>query len=233
MSTRRPPTNRTNDASTSSTKRTNKVKKSTIKDPLKDKTPPASPPPHEKGTVMHVQHVDESQIIKINVATSNQYEPLSDDESVISQTLINNQKPQTQHKSPRPPPIFVYTEKTKETMQIISNSCKHKYNVRLNIDHINVQSTDIDDYVLITNSLKARNIEFFSYNFKKDRPVKILLKYIPKDYDIEDVEESLREQGFPFTKATFLTKIESGQKKRYRWYYYTFRKRRHINTIPN
>lgn len=154
---------------------------------------PSSPQPHTSRDVSYYPTIN----------TNNRYSSLDSDQALY---LTHNGQSSVQKPSPKclsPPPIFVYTNNTKETLNILSNCCKHKYSTKLN-DHLSIKATDINDQKLIVESLKARKIEFFTYDAKKERPLKIVIKYVPTDLDIHEIADDLRVQGLSFISATFV-----------------------------
>lgn len=169
-----------------------------VLDTAMDLEPPQSPPEVDKGQ------------IQANVKTHNSYQPLAD-EGIVNRATSSQNKNQNKNNNndktnsgPKPPPIFIYTNNTMETINIASNCCKNKYKLKPNSDHIIAQTSHVDDFRLLISSLKARKIEHFTYDLKADRPAKIIIKHMPIDISISSIEEDLKNQELPFISVQFL-----------------------------
>ncbi|GFV62655.1 nucleic-acid-binding protein from transposon X-element [Trichonephila clavipes] len=65
--------------------------------------------------------------------------------------------------------------------------------------------TDTDEqYDNLQAFLETTNFRFFSITPKKDRPIKVVIKGLPRDTDTSDIHNDLIEEGFTITKVTQL-----------------------------
>ena len=58
-----------------------------------------------------------------------------------------------------------------------------------------------DDYRRLVKVLKAANIEYCFWQLAEEKELKVVVKGVPKSVPIEEVEQSLKDQGFAFSKV--------------------------------
>lgn len=77
-----------------------------------------------------------------------------------------------------------------------------------------IKTTTVEDHRIVCQQLEDLEVEHFTYATRSERPVKILLKYVPIDYSIGEVENDLRTQGIGFHSCAFLTKTTNHVKSK-------------------
>lgn len=101
----------------------------------------------------------------------------------------------------------MYIDKTTVLTAILKNTCKNKYN-------LNLKASTVEDYKALTTAFTTINIEFFIFNMRVERSVKYLIKYIPTDLPIEDIQKNLIEQNISYNSVNFLTKADRRETRR-------------------
>lgn len=75
---------------------------------------------------------------------------------------------------------------------------KAKLNTRKGIE---VTPASEQDYRQMYKLLKETNIEFFTYQLKSEKPLKVVLRGIPVEISTEEIEEELKHKSYPVTKV--------------------------------
>ena len=108
---------------------------------------------------------------------------------------IENDIPRT----PKPPPIYIYdvtnyAEMVNSISSIIGTNdfiCKALINSKVKI---NVQS--IDNFRKFSKNLKEKNVIYHTYQIKKDRAFRVVIRHLHHSADIEDIKHDLANKGF-------------------------------------
>lgn len=152
--------------------------------------------------------------LQINVPTSNAYAVLTDQPttSTAEQPQVGGQS--NKIKGTPTPPICIYSNNTNLLTTLIKTSCKDKFNLKAGLEYYTVKTNTVEDHKKLTEQLTINKIEFFTYNMRSERPIKYLIKYVPTDLSIENIQKDLREKNVPFNTVTFLTKTETKNDKR-------------------
>ncbi|KXZ75791.1 hypothetical protein TcasGA2_TC031776 [Tribolium castaneum] len=66
---------------------------------------------------------------------------------------------------------------------------------------IRVQPQTIEDYRNLRSWLEKENIQMTTHTLREERPLKIVAKGVPTEWTIEEIEEDLKEQGYPTRKV--------------------------------
>lgn len=177
------------------------------------------------------QHIEEpvEPEISVTVPIHNTYETLSDNsdgpddnDSMITVPSTRSTK-QAKNSPPAPPPIYIQIKNTetcasstKKLSQIANNASKYKVIAQLSGEYIALKAKTEEDYQQITNTLKAHGYHYFTYQMQRDRPIKVLLRGVPTDWDREDIEIALRDQEIPFLTVAFLQKRDATTNMKYK-----------------
>lgn len=98
-------------------------------------------------------------------------------------------------KSPKIPPITI---KNKDKWVIISNQLSIRkiiYTKAKNTPQgIKIEPASADDYRAASKWLKQEGIEFFTYALPDDKPLRVVIRGLPIEVDIEDIKVSLEEE---------------------------------------
>uniref|UniRef100_A0A1B0CIJ5 Putative nucleic-acid-binding protein from transposon x-element n=1 Tax=Lutzomyia longipalpis TaxID=7200 RepID=A0A1B0CIJ5_LUTLO len=130
------------------------------------------------------------------IAASN--EPADPDKSNEPEEMdTNNDPPQEAKKEPRPPPIFVYgVEDIMPLQDLLLKEAKGQYSYKsLNDGEVKIQMTTADDYRAVMRELRAKGTELHSYQFKKDRAFRVVLKGIHHSVKTDDIKAELAALG--------------------------------------
>jgi hypothetical protein len=122
------------------------------------------------------------------VTTSNSFKGLDDIEQA--------DKPEIQTpKPPRPPPLFIDGVKNiQPLMKLLEDIAKGEYDIKvLGGDRVKIQSKSAESYSTIHKELKAKDTEFYSYQPKKDRRFRVVLKNLHSSTDKEDIKIAIEE----------------------------------------
>ncbi|GFT71474.1 nucleic-acid-binding protein from transposon X-element [Trichonephila clavipes] len=80
---------------------------------------------------------------------------------------------------------------------------------KLTGEYIKITAANIDQHGEITNELKEKGEEFYAVPNPGDRPLKMVLKGLPSNTDIDDIKYDLANQGLPVMKVAQLTQRKS------------------------
>ena len=61
---------------------------------------------------------------------------------------------------------------------------------------------NLQEYQKITEFLKTKSIQYYSYNPSPVKPSKALIKYLPNDLDPDDILTDLVNMGIPAVRVT-------------------------------
>lgn len=189
---------------------------------------PLSPEYEHTPLALSGENTGASNIV-VTVPTRNQYETLSnesdtaeDNMSLITVSSKTSQLPRKKS-APAPPPIYVQTKSaetttiaTKRLTQLANNASKNKVIAQLSGQYIALKAKTEEDFELILSSLKAHGYQYFTYKLKRDRPIKVLLRGVPTDWEREDIEDALRESEIPFINVAFLQKRDATTNLKYK-----------------
>lgn len=141
------------------------------------------------------------------VPTKNSFNVLDEENSAAIQSVVNAP---TKTNEPKPPTIFVYHEKTGNVLEVVTNAVKFKS--KIFADYLSLNATTIADHRSIISALKEHRMEHFTVSPKRERPVKLLLKGVAKDFEVAEVEDALRAKSLPFISFKFHVKSRQRQK---------------------
>ncbi|GIX93593.1 hypothetical protein CEXT_366731, partial [Caerostris extrusa] len=131
---------------------------------------------------------EKTEVKSIMPRKQNKFSNLNVDESTAGVDITTQE--------PKLPPIMVkYANNLK--VKIAEISLKFKDDIRIKIagEHLKIFPKDIDNHRAITRYLNESKLEYFVITPKSQRPLKAVLKGIPLDYTVEEIEEGLRDAG--------------------------------------
>lgn len=102
-------------------------------------------------------------------------------------------------KKSKPPPIYVRDRSTNIANSIKQIAKKEYYLVDLKKGALNetkIQVTDETDYTTITQWLDNQQKEYYSFQMKSEKGIRIVIKGIDHTVSTDDIKKDLEEQGF-------------------------------------
>ncbi|GFV72678.1 nucleic-acid-binding protein from transposon X-element [Trichonephila clavipes] len=84
------------------------------------------------------------------------------------------------------------------------NTAFPKLRSKLSGEFIKLYSDNSEQYRKLLHFVEENKFQFHSITPKQDRPIKVVIKGLPRDSNIEDIQEDLLEQGFHDCKVTQL-----------------------------
>ncbi|XP_037955784.1 uncharacterized protein LOC119685542 [Teleopsis dalmanni] len=131
----------------------------------------------------------------------------------------------------RPPPIVISNvNQYQELQSTIEKNVKNKFSIRLlgnGTQKINV--FDGDDYRSVTKSLSNSNFNWFSYENKQIRPIRVIVKNLHHSCEEESIVSDLQQQGFNALSAK--NKLKQKTKEPLDIFLLTFEHNEDINKI--
>lgn len=116
---------------------------------------------------------------------------------------LTSQSPDPANNSSATPPIilkdtvnWIQTFKEIEEAKIRTTKCK------LNKDSIQINSASETDHRNLIKFLEDKHLQFFTYQLKSERNLKIVIRGIDLHISMEEVAADLDTQGYPILKAT-------------------------------
>lgn len=126
---------------------------------------------------------------------------------------------QPPNRSPKPPPITVPDlPNTLQFNKKIKGKITGDYKVVSTREGMKLYASNIEDFNLIKNELKQDNINFFTYQLRQERPIRVVLRRLPINLHEEDIKEALEEENFKVLSVRQLRKITDGTETKYPLY---------------
>ena len=150
-----------------------------VKNPIKPRLIPA-PPPTE---------------------TANQYAPLQDQDNAAQDVRDNL------HSRPyKPGSLFIYSRTNKYLItQRITMLTKAPVRISHNAEGIIVNARTTNDQATIIQFCKENNIEFASQKAKHDQPLKVIIRKLPIETPVADIQKALTDLHFSVQKVCQLS----------------------------
>lgn len=120
----------------------------------------------------------------------------------------------------RPPPINILYQDHKDTTKLLKENLKDMNNFyikRLNSGKHTLQVDNIDNFKQAKELLTKCNSSFYTYTFKAEKPITLLLKGLDNSYEKKEILDelcSLSIENVEFKKVTRFTTSKSRQEKR-------------------
>lgn len=129
------------------------------------------------------------------VITQNRFGALTPDEPV--QMDSSEKSEELPKKDPKPPPIFVQgVDNIKPLKDLLAEMVGEEFSLKsLRDGEVKIQIFTADSYRAVTKELRARNTEMHSYQFKKDRAFRVLLKGMHPSTDTDEITRELEKLG--------------------------------------
>ncbi|GFY16056.1 uncharacterized protein TNCV_341051 [Trichonephila clavipes] len=103
-----------------------------------------------------------------------------------------------------PPPIMLKaSEKTREYMKVITTAFPN-IRSKLSGELIKLYTNTSIDYHKLLNLLDQHHFQYHVITPKDERPIKVVIKGLPCNTDINDIKSDLTDQGFTDTKVSQL-----------------------------
>ena len=115
-------------------------------------------------------------------------------------------------KDPRPPPITIIGHNNifavnKHLKSLIKGDLK-AVNTK---DGMRYYTTNIEDHRIIKKFLDEEKKEYYTFQLKNERPIRVVLKRLPVNVNPDDIKEELTALGFPVRSVKQITKTENNQ----------------------
>ncbi|GFU76489.1 nucleic-acid-binding protein from transposon X-element [Trichonephila clavipes] len=144
------------------------------------------------------------------IDVNNRFEKINENDENIagtSQNAINfapSKTTETDKTNSLPPPVFLnlednYMEQLKTLNEIIPTLSSKKTGTL-----IKLYTNNSHDYELLQDSVEKLKYQFFTIKPKHERPIKVVVKGLPKNTETRDIHENLIELGFTVDKVTQL-----------------------------
>jgi hypothetical protein len=147
--------------------------------------------------------------VEAQVPTRNFYAPLRTSEMDVVETTDNHgteeQQPSSS-KTGRPPPI-VLTSST-NLMQLqrqIQNIVTGSFEFRNTRSGTRIVTKEMADYSAIKKHLENHNLSYYTFFPKSEKPVKAVIRHLPKDTPAQDISDGLVSLGFDVINVKQMT----------------------------
>ncbi|GFT26329.1 putative RNA-directed DNA polymerase from transposon X-element [Trichonephila clavipes] len=142
-----------------------------------------------------------------NVETNNKFSNLNQQEiaGTNDNTTTNDPPPSTNTpKTYLPPPIMLKTsDETREHMKVITTTFPN-IRSKLSGELIKLYTNTSIEYHKLLNLLDQHRFQYHVITPKDERPIKVVIKGLPRNTDINDIKSDLVDQGFNETKVSQL-----------------------------
>jgi hypothetical protein len=134
------------------------------------------------------------------IATSNSFNPLQDASSTPS-----TDKSATHLQNTQPRPIYIYNlKKTFETLKTIRTLCRKEIRVINTSQHVKINCQTEEDHLTVKKFCIDYKLEHAITRPHRDRPIKIIIRKLPKDTPISEIQQELALLQFPVTDISQL-----------------------------
>ncbi|GBM20062.1 RNA-directed DNA polymerase from mobile element jockey, partial [Araneus ventricosus] len=155
-----------------------------------------------------------SKLIEI----SNKYEVLNSEE--INETIevndnFDNSKQAAEEvekveKSQIPPIMLQYVKNYVDILDTIRTTCGPIEN-KFGNGYIKIFTISIEQYQKVQSILKEQGFDYYLVRPMDKRPLKVVIKDLPLDHDIDEIKNCLKKHGFIISKVTRLTQFRARQ----------------------
>ncbi|GFY45724.1 PRE_C2HC domain-containing protein, partial [Trichonephila inaurata madagascariensis] len=149
--------------------------------------------------------VDTSNKFK-NLSQNNASDTTGNSQPIATQNMPNTSNNTTAKTTPNtlPPPVFLnidknYLEQLKTLTKTIPTLRSKKTG-----ELIRLYTNNFEDYRLLNNTLEKLKFQYFCIKPKQERPIKVVIKGLPRDTETQHIHENLIELGYTVDKVTQL-----------------------------
>ncbi|GFT72295.1 nucleic-acid-binding protein from transposon X-element [Trichonephila clavipes] len=103
-----------------------------------------------------------------------------------------------------PPPVFLEITTEYRSQMKVLNAKYPKLRSKMTGEYLKLYTDTDDEYYELQAFLESIKYKFFSITPKKDRPIKVVIKGLPRDTDTKDIHSDLIDAGFTVLKVTQL-----------------------------
>jgi hypothetical protein len=120
-----------------------------------------------------------------------------------------------QRTTDRPPPIVLTT-----AINLIHLQSKLKELVKGNFEFRNTKSgtriicREMSDYSVIRTYLDSKNLNYYTFYPKSEKPIKAVIRHLPTDTPAEDTSNGLVDMGFDVVSVKQMTSTRSSEGER-------------------
>ncbi|GFW30357.1 uncharacterized protein TNCV_452951 [Trichonephila clavipes] len=103
-----------------------------------------------------------------------------------------------------PPPVFLEISNEYRDQMKVLNKKFPALRSKMTGEYFKLYTDTDEQYYDLQQFLENTDYRFFSITPKKDRPIKVVIKGLPRDTDTSDIHKDLIEEGFTIIKVTQL-----------------------------
>lgn len=104
----------------------------------------------------------------------------------------------TEQVLPKPPPIVVHdVEHISDIRTILDKTAGDTYTLKtMKNNQVKIMLKSIDTYRNVLKALKEKNLQLHSYQYKADKPLRVVLRNLHHSTDTEEIKCELSDKGF-------------------------------------
>lgn len=128
----------------------------------------------------------------LEIETANSFEALADQEvSMNSEDSVRMSEPKL--RKPKIPPLVIYThiEDHVKTLKDIQKELKEPLSISCKQNRMIIYPKNEEDYVTLSEKIKAAKVHFHTYSLEKEKPVVSILKGLPPNIKPFEIKEEL------------------------------------------
>ena len=162
----------------------------------------------------------EDQVKPTQINLHNKYTVLQNNppEGMETNEISNNDNDSTFLPAPKasskPPPIVISNPKINwpELAKDLKKAGISNFTGKANPETLNIRVQSEMDYRIATTVLDEKKIHFNSYKLKSERTLKVVLRNVPSDIDVETIQSELNDLGYPVSSVFQFSKNVEGNK---------------------
>ncbi|GIY60502.1 hypothetical protein CDAR_181672 [Caerostris darwini] len=163
---------------------------------------------HEDFVLPNKRHTAKNNITLVSnnsLATNNKFQILENNDKINENGNVNDNTVII-HKIP--PIIVRQIDNVKEQLKTIHNNINDdSIKINLSGELIKIYTNSDDNHRNITTMLKAHKYNYFVITPKSERPIKTVLKGLPKSTTTDEIKEKVSEKSFTAEKTTTICRL--------------------------
>lgn len=162
-----------------------------------------SPLPKRKSTAVEKEP-------KGLVRSQKGYYILGNDKEISSPPQPAVEEPQPAPKMPSPPPIVIHGKGQFSVVRRLATANGVQVrNYRETADGLKVFTESPDDFRKLRDIMEESGLHFHLFQLKEEKELKIVVRGVPQDVEVEEIKEDLRSRGFSFSEVVRMRRGKS------------------------
>lgn len=167
------------------------------------------------------------------VSTSNSFQALETDPATEQATPMEAAtQPQSASQPPKPPPVTVPSlPRPLHFNKDLRSRLQADFKTVSTRDGIKIYTTTVDDFRTLKAILTEEKVEYFTYQLRQERPLRVMIRRLPNNVDVDDIKAALTDLQYKVIAVRQLQKSENGVTTLFPLYAVSLERDAHASTI--